>query len=46
MTKSIAERLDRLDWSQNAEQIETRGYANTDAFLSGTECAGLIALYY
>lgn len=45
MTKIIAERLDGLDWNKAAGQIETWGYARTEALLNDAECAELIALY-
>ena len=45
MAKSIADRLDSLDWQQLAGQLESGGHAHTGPLLSADECAGLIALY-
>jgi uncharacterized protein len=45
MEKSIAERLDSLDWGLIAGRVETWGHARTGPLLGADECNRLIALY-
>jgi len=43
--RSIAERIDALDWSGAEQSLAERGYAVTAPVLSPAECAELTALY-
>jgi uncharacterized protein len=43
--RSIAERIDVLDWKRAGESLSQRGYAVTGPVLSPEECASLVALY-
>src|SRR5207249_2859911 len=43
--RSIAERIDALDWSGAEQSLSERGYAVTAPVLSPAECAELTALY-
>src|SRR5438874_12446288 len=43
--RSIAERIDALDWSGAEQSLSERGYAVMAPVLSPTECAALTALY-
>jgi hypothetical protein len=43
--RSIAERIDALDWSGAEQSLSARGYAVTAPVLSPTECSELTALY-
>ncbi len=43
--RSIAERIDALDWSGAEQSLSERGYAVTSPVLSPTECGELTALY-
>jgi len=42
--RSIAERIDALDWSGAEQSLSERGYAVTAPVLSPAECAELTAL--
>ncbi len=44
-TRSIAERIDAVDWQAAEQSLYARGYAVTPPILSPSECASLIALY-
>lgn len=44
-SRTIAERLQALDWSSLGESLRERGYARTGPLLTPDECASLIALY-
>lgn len=44
-SRTIAQRLQALDWSSLGECLRERGYARTGSVLSRDECAALIALY-
>lgn len=41
----IRERVDALDWSELAAQLDGRGFAVTAPLLSGDECAELADLF-
>src|SRR5437879_6952171 len=43
--RSIAERIDALDWSGAQQSLSARGYAVTATVLSPAECSELTALY-
>ncbi|MFQ5995301.1 MAG: 2OG-Fe(II) oxygenase [Acidiferrobacterales bacterium] len=43
--EAICRRIDRLDWTHVASQLDERGHAITSALLSRRECRQLIALY-
>src|SRR5438094_10381021 len=43
--RSIAERIDALDWSGAEQSLSERGYAVTSPVLSPTECGELTAIY-
>ncbi|HYM31331.1 MAG TPA: 2OG-Fe(II) oxygenase [Candidatus Cybelea sp.] len=43
--QSLAERIDALDWSGIAADLDARGFATTGPLLSAAECADLVALY-
>ena len=42
---SLAKRLDALDWSRIAGELDQQGYATTGALLTGSECTELIGAY-
>jgi uncharacterized protein len=42
---SLAKRLDALDWSRIAGELDRQGYATTGALMTGDECAELIGAY-
>jgi hypothetical protein len=43
--RSVAERIDKLDWKSAEEALSQRGYAVTAPILSPDECASLAAVY-
>src|SRR5207237_7760198 len=43
--RSIAERIDALDWSGAEQSLSERGYAGTAPVLSPAECGEFTALY-
>ena len=43
--RSIAERIDALDWSGAEQSLSARGYAVTAPVLSPAECGELTELY-
>jgi hypothetical protein len=45
LSKSLRARVENLDWSRIARDIDQQGYALTGTLLEPTECAELIALY-
>lgn len=44
-TRSIADRIDALDWKDAGDSLSQRGYAVTAPVLSPEECASLTAMY-
>ncbi len=44
-TRSIAERIEALDWSSAGQSLSERGYAITAPILSSEECGSLVGLY-